>query len=146
MSLLSVLKSGVEIVEDSVSSRDLVNRLVNLGPQEEPLHLTELDTLVKRHYEWLHYLPRVDAYYAIKSNDEASLVAAMVLLGCGFDCASMAEVRRMLDLGVDPKKIIFAQPQKTIVSLKFASENNVRTVFDSEAELHKIKQYYPEAE
>lgn len=146
MSLISALKSDVEIVDDSVTSRDLVNRLVDLGPQEEPLHLTELDTVVKRHYEWLQYLPRVEAYYAVKSNDEASLVAAMVLLGCGFDCASMAEVRRMLELGVDPKKIIFAQPHKTIASLKFASENNVRTVFDSETELHKIQQYYPEAE
>lgn len=146
MSLLSVLKNRVEIVDDSVSSRDLVNRLASEGPQEEPLHLMEVDTLVKRHYEWLQHLPRVDPYYAIKSNDEAALVEATVMLGFGYDCASMAEVRWMLELGVDRERIIFAQPQKTIVSLKYAREQRVRTVFDCESELRKIHQHYPEAE
>ncbi|EAT48997.1 AAEL000044-PB [Aedes aegypti] len=146
MSLLSVLKNRVEIVDDSVSSRDLVNRLVTQGPQEEPLHLTEVDTLVKRHYEWLQHLPRVKPYYAVKSNDEASLVEATVLMGLGYDCASMAEVRRMLELGVERERIIFAQPQKTIVSLQYARKHKILTVFDSECELRKIHQHYPEAE
>lgn len=146
MSLLSVLKNRVQIVDDEISSRDLVNRFVSEGPQEEPLHLTEVDTMVKRHYEWLQHLPRVDPYYAIKSNDDAALVEATVLLGFGYDCASLAEVRRILELGVDRERIIFAQPQKTIVSLKYAREKRVRTVFDCESELRKIHQYYPEAE
>nr|XP_019538006.2 ornithine decarboxylase 1-like [Aedes albopictus] len=146
MSLLSVLKNRVEIIDDSVSSRDLVNRFVAEGPQEEPLHVTEVDALVKRHYEWLQHLPRVSPYYAVKSNDDDALVEATVLLGLGYDCASMAEVRRMLEFGVDRERIIFAQPQKTIVSLNYARENRVRTVFDCESELRKIHQYYPEAE
>lgn len=146
MSLLDVLKNRIEIVDDSVSSRDLVNRLVAQGPQEEPLHLTELDTLVKRHYEWLQQLPRVKPFYAVKSNDEPALVEATVLLGFSYDCASMAEVRRMLELGVDRERIIFAQPQKTIGSLQYAREKRILTVFDGEAELRKIHQHYPEAE
>ncbi|XP_062565319.1 ornithine decarboxylase-like [Armigeres subalbatus] len=146
MNILSALKNRVEIVDNSVTSRDLVNRFVAQGPQEEPLHLTEVDSLVKRHYEWSLHLPRVEPFYAIKSNDEASLVEATVLLGCGYDCASMAEVRRMLELGVDRRRIIFAQPQKTIVSLQYAREKRILTVFDSACELKKIHQYYPEAE
>ncbi|KAL1401373.1 hypothetical protein pipiens_006652 [Culex pipiens pipiens] len=146
MDLLSVLKCRLEVVDDEVSSRDLVNRLVALGPQEEPLHLIELDTLVKRHYQWLRHLPRVRPFYAIKSNDDAALVETAILLGCGFDCASKAEVHRVLGFGVDRERIIFAQPAKTIESLRYAREKKIRTVFDSEFELRKLHEHYPEAE
>ncbi|XP_058812550.1 ornithine decarboxylase 1-like [Topomyia yanbarensis] len=146
MDVLSVLKCRLEIVDDSVSSKELVDRIVALGPREEPLHLVELDTVVKRHYDWLRHLPRVRPFYAIKSNDDASIVETTLLLGCGYDCASKAECERVLGFGVDRERIIFAQPAKTIESLVYAREKGLRTVFDSEYELWKIHQYYPEAE
>lgn len=144
--LLANLKNRLEIVPDSETSKNLVDRLVALGPQEEPLHLIELDNLIKQHYAWLRHLPRVNPFYAIKSNDEPTIVATSVLLGIGYDCASKSELKRVLAHGVNSEKIIFAQPAKTIEALKFARESKVRTVFDSEFELKKIQQYYPEAE
>ncbi|XP_058467191.1 ornithine decarboxylase 1-like [Malaya genurostris] len=146
MDLLSVLKCRLEIVDDSVSSKDLVDRIVARGPREEPLHLVELDTVVKRHYDWLRHLPRVHPFYAIKSNDDETIVDTLLLLGCGFDCASKAECNRILELGVNRERIIFAQPSKTIESLLYAKEKGLRTVFDSDYELRNIHQYYPDAE
>ncbi|KXJ81862.1 hypothetical protein RP20_CCG017282 [Aedes albopictus] len=145
MDILSVLRSRLEIVDDCVTSKQLVDRLVARGPLEESLHLTELDTLVKRHYQWLKYLPRVRPFYAIKSNDEPSLVETTILLGCGYDCASTGELKRILGFRVDPERIMFGQPAKTIESLEFAKKMKLRTVFDSEDELRKIHRYYPEA-
>ncbi|XP_062549881.1 ornithine decarboxylase 1-like [Armigeres subalbatus] len=145
MDVLSVLKTRLEIIDDSVTSNELVNRLVARGPLEESLHLTELDTLVKRHYQWLKHLPRVRPFYAIKSNDEPSIVETTLLLGCGYDCASTGELKRVLGFRVDPDRIMFGQPMKTIESLEFARKLKVRTVFDCESELRKIHQYYPEA-
>lgn len=144
--LLAKLKNRLEIVPDSVTTKHLVDRMVTLGPQEEPLHLIELDNLIKQHYAWLRHLPRVNPFYAIKSNDEPSIVVTAVLLGIGFDCASKSELERVLAHGVKSEKIIFAQPAKTIDALKCARESKVRTVFDSEFELRKIQKYYPEAE
>ncbi|XP_058812549.1 ornithine decarboxylase 1-like [Topomyia yanbarensis] len=146
MDVLSVLKCRLEIVDDSVSSKELVDRVVALGPREEPLHLVELDTVVKRHYDWIRHLPRVRPFYAIKSNNEASIVETTLLLGCGYDCASKAECQRVLGFGVDRERIIFNQPAKTIESLEYAREKRLRTVFDSEFELRKIHQYYSDAE
>ncbi|XP_055585128.1 ornithine decarboxylase 1-like [Uranotaenia lowii] len=146
MDILSVLSGRLEVVDDSTSSGELVNKLVSRGPTEEPLQLVELDNFVKRHYEWLKCLPRVRPFYAVKSNDDPALVETSILLGCGYDCASKSEVRRMLGLGVSRDKIIYAQPAKTIEGLQFAKERNIRTVFDSESELRKIHQIYPEAE
>ncbi|CAF9941446.1 MAG: hypothetical protein HETSPECPRED_003229 [Heterodermia speciosa] len=52
----------------------------------------------------------------------------------------------ILQLGVDPSRIIFANPCKTISSLRHAARRGIlKTVFDNEAELLKIKDILPEA-
>ncbi|KAL1374615.1 hypothetical protein pipiens_017992, partial [Culex pipiens pipiens] len=145
MSVMDSLQDHIEIIPDEVTSNELIDRLVAQGPQEEPLHLIELDTVIKRHLDWIRHLPRVRPFYAIKSNNEPALVKTISLLGCGFDCASIAEIQRVQQLGADRERMIFAQPMKTVGSLKLARELKLRTVFDSETELRKIQQYYPEA-
>jgi ornithine decarboxylase len=41
----------------------------------------------------------------------------MTELGLGFDCASKNEIETVLNLGVHPSRIIYAQPCKTPPSL-----------------------------
>lgn len=53
----------------------------------------------------------------------------------------------MLGLGIDPSRILFANPCKSPASLLFAQQSGVtRTVFDNLDELDKIKTYLPGAE
>lgn len=40
--------------------------------------------------------------------------------GCGFDCASPAEMDQVLECGVDPSRIIYANPCKDVASLQYA--------------------------
>lgn len=40
--------------------------------------------------------------------------------GCGFDCASTAEMKQVLDLGVDPSRIIYANPCRSPPALEYA--------------------------
>lgn len=71
----------------------------------------------------------------------------MAGLGTGFDCASKAEIETILNLGVDPSRIIYAQPCKTKSYVRFAAEQGVKQMtFDNSDELHKIKTFFPEAE
>lgn len=52
----------------------------------------------------------------------------------------------VLDMGVSPDRIIFANPCKVISHLKFAAEKGVSLMtFDNESELHKVKKYFPSA-
>ncbi len=52
----------------------------------------------------------------------------------------------MLDLGVTPDRIIYANPCKQISHLKFAAEKGVELMtFDNELELHKVKKHFPTA-
>lgn len=71
----------------------------------------------------------------------------MAQLGNGFDCASKAEIDYALSTGVDPSRIIYAQPCKTKSYIRYASQVGVKQMtFDNADELYKIKAIFPEAE
>uniref|UniRef100_A0A182JYN3 ornithine decarboxylase n=1 Tax=Anopheles christyi TaxID=43041 RepID=A0A182JYN3_9DIPT len=145
-SILKNLMCRTTHISDDTTLQDIVNRIVDSGPHDEPVHALEVDTVVFKYAEWLRHIPRVKQYYAIKSNDTDVIVETIILLGGGFDCASQCELERVLKLGVPPERIIYAQPSKSIASLKLAREKRIRTVFDNEFELEKLAKHYPEAE
>ena len=53
-------------------------------------------------------------FYAVKCNDEPTLLRTLALLGCGSDCASAREIELVASMNiVDPKtRIIFAHTIK----------------------------------
>ena len=56
------------------------------------------------------------------------------------------ELTTILDMGVAPDRIIYAHTCKQISHLKYAASRGVDLMtFDSEAELHKIKEIFPSA-
>lgn len=120
---------------------------VSLKPScEDTFHSVNLRTLVDRMHLWRRYLPRVVPYYAIKTNNDKVIASVLGALGTGFDCASQGEIEQILDLGVDPSKIIFAHPRKPLSAILYAKEKGVDLLtFDSLEELEKIMAYYPEA-
>ena len=68
-------------------------------------------------------------------------------LGTGFDCASKGEIEQVLKMGVDPTRIIYAQPCKTNSYVRYAANNGVKQMtFDNTDELYKIKKLFPGAE
>ena len=68
-------------------------------------------------------------------------------LGTGFDCASKAEIDQVLNLGVDPSRIIYAQPCKTKSYVRYAAQRGVKQMtFDNADELYKTKALFPDAE
>jgi ornithine decarboxylase len=98
--------------------------------------------------QWITLLPRVDPFYAIKCNPNPDFVESLSKLPrIGFDCASSAEIAMALNLGMPQSQIIFANPCKGISHLKFARENRVKMMtFDTEGELLKIKNFFPESD
>jgi ornithine decarboxylase len=75
------------------------------------------------------------------------VVRLLAELGLGFDCASKSEIEQVLQMGVDPSSIIYAQPCKTKSYVRYAAQNNVKQMtFDNTDELYKIKQFFPDAE
>ena len=83
----------------------------------------------------------------MKCNPDPEVLRLLAGLGAGFDCASKSEMETVLSLGVDPCRIIYAQPCKTKSYVHFAADNGVKQMtFDNADELYKIKAIFPGAE
>lgn len=89
---------------------------------------------------------KTNKFPAVKANNHKALLKVLANLGASFDCASMGEIQSILALGVSPDRIVFANPAKFPLHIKFAKDNGVYLMtFDSDTELYKIKNIFPEA-
>jgi len=83
----------------------------------------------------------------VKCNPNPEVIRLLAALGTGFDCASKAEIDEVLNAGVDPSRIIYAQPCKTKSYVRHAAQQGVKQMtFDNSDELYKTKALFPDAE
>ena len=103
--------------------------------------------VLKQQYErFKRHLSNVTPYYAIKANPHPDVIKTFIRLGAGFDVASANEMKTVLDLGADPKKIIFANTINSNEDIAYAYKRSVKFMtFDNEPELYKIAKYCPGA-
>ncbi|KAL2143131.1 hypothetical protein VTI28DRAFT_345 [Corynascus sepedonium] len=115
--------------------------------EEDTFFVADLGEVYRQHLRWKLNLPRVKPFYAVKCNPDPKLLELLSALGTGFDCASKAEIEQVLGLGVDPSRIIYAQPCKTNSYVRYVASQGVRQMtFDNADELRKIARLYPGAE
>ncbi|KAL9544774.1 hypothetical protein MBANPS3_007455 [Mucor bainieri] len=115
--------------------------------QENAFFVADLGEVARQHTRWKSLLPRIEPFYAIKCNPDPMVVRLLASLGCGFDCASKQEIQQVLDVGVHPSRIIYANPCKQASFIRYSAQHNVsRMTFDNAEELFKIKKHYPNAE
>jgi ornithine decarboxylase len=131
---------------------------------EDAFFVADLGEVYRQHMRWKLNLPRVKPFYgifpispnkldhanfttAVKCNPDNQVIRLLSELGTGFDCASKAEIQQVLNVGVDPTRIIYAQPCKTNSYVRYAASQGVKQMtFDNSDELHKIKKLFPGAE
>ncbi|KAI0398168.1 ornithine decarboxylase [Xylariaceae sp. FL0594] len=114
---------------------------------EDTFFVGDLGEVYRQHMRWKKNLPRVKPFYAVKCNPDPKVIQLLAGLGAGFDCASKAEIEQVLGTGVDPSRIIYAQPCKTNSYVRFVASQGVKQMtFDNADELRKIAKLYPEAE
>lgn len=140
-------KTRVEVVKENPAS--LVSSKINAKGREDKddaFFVADLGDVVRKYKGWYAHLPRVEPHYAVKCNDDSALLALLAKLGTGFDCASKAELQKILNLDVEPHRIVYANPCKQNSHIKFAAKHNVSLMtFDNETELHKVKLHFPGA-
>lgn len=137
-----------EIIDNHISS--VIKKKISDTTQEEKedaFFVANLSDVVLKHKLWTEQLPRVKPFYAVKCNEDAGVLHTLAKLGTGFDCASKNEIQRVLAMKVPEGRIIYANPCKPPSHIRYAAKHKVaRMTFDNEAELHKIKNLYPDAE
>lgn len=141
-SVLFKLSSIMDIIR---GARNIIHQNA-LNEGDDPFYVLNLEDVKEKYRIWREKIPRVVPYYAVKCNDDERVLTLLKKLGTGFDCASKKEFTQILNLGVDPKRIIYAQTAKQVSHLKMAAENGIeKMTFDCAEELQKIKIFYPHA-
>ncbi|KAH0553399.1 Ornithine decarboxylase [Trichoglossum hirsutum] len=142
------IKTPKQLIGDTLRSRveGIDHDRCDAG-DEDAFFVADLGEIYRQHIRWKVNLKRVKPFYAIKCNPDPQVVRLLAELGTGFDCASKNEIQQVLDMGIDPARIIYAQPCKTGSYVRYAAKMGVRKMtFDNPDELYKTKQFFPEAE
>lgn len=66
--------------------------LTSFEDKEDPFFVMDVGQVLKQHFKWLKYLPRVKPFYAVKCNNNPVLLAILAHVGCSFDCASLVNI------------------------------------------------------
>lgn len=89
--------------------------------------------------QWKALLPGVSPHYAVKANNDPTLLRWLHAAGAQFDCASITEMREVGRVGANPADIIYAQPCKRVADIQKAQRIGVpNTVVDSVEEVQKL--------
>ena len=120
-----------------------------------PLFVIDHAVLRKNYATFKKYLPRVQAYYAVKALTNPAVVKTLFDEGASFDVASMPEFMIVHEFikGMPPKqrqawiwdKIIYAHPIKTNETLQELDQYQPLVTYDNSEEIKKIKKYAPHA-
>jgi ornithine decarboxylase len=132
--------------------------------EDDAFFVADMGEVYRQHLRWKLQLKRVKPHYgtsrsggmcgnsllirpAVKCNPDPEVLRLLAALDTGFDCASKTEIEQVLDMGVDPSRIIYAHPCKNKSYLRYAAQQGVKQMtFDNADELYKIKANFPEAE
>ncbi|KAH7443798.1 hypothetical protein KP509_02G051300 [Ceratopteris richardii] len=142
------LSAMVSIIGPKPEDLDnLIRKHIVNSKREDAFYIFDLGAICRLWETWKKSMPRVHPFYAVKCNNDASLLALLSSLGAGFDVASKAELDLVRSLGVNGDRIIFANPCKLPTHILHAAKHDVhRTTFDSEGELYKLHKLNPQAE
>jgi ornithine decarboxylase len=120
-----------------------------------PLFVVDHEELRRNYLMFKKYLPRVQAYYAVKANSDPAIVKTLYKAGASFDVASMPEFKIVYQYIKDMPakqrqdwiwdKIIYANPIKANETLRELNQYKPLVTYDNYEEIKKIKKYAPKA-
>jgi ornithine decarboxylase len=118
-----------------------------------PIVVVDHEVLRRNYATFKKYLPRVQAYYAVKAFPDPEVVKTLFNAGSSFDVASMPEFRivheNIKDMPAKARqdwiwdKIIYANPIKANEALQELDQYKALVTFDNYEEIKKIKKYAP---
>jgi len=115
-------------------------------PGPTPFLALDLDRVATAYLGFAAELPGVDVHYAMKCNPDERVLRRLHRLGGRFEIASVAELRALAEIGVDPADVLYSNPVKPAAHIAEAWRTGVRRfAFDGEPELAKLAEHAPGA-
>ena len=143
--------SKITIVPHPLDNKTLSQKVAlekNVNDDQDPFFVVNLTTLIRKFAEFKRELPNVKPFYAVKCIDDPVILTVLAKLGCGFDCASEGEIRKVLKLNItSSENIIFANPCKPKRAVRFADAVGINVMtFDSMEDLSKMRKFHKHPE
>jgi len=120
-----------------------------------PLFVVDHEVIRSNYAQFKRFLPRVQAYYAVKANPDPAIVRTLYASGASFDVASIAEFRlvyeNIKDLPAKVRqdfiwdKIIYSNPIKDQRTLEELDGYKPLVTYDNLEEIRKIRRHAPHA-
>ncbi|MFB3828134.1 MAG: type III PLP-dependent enzyme [Bryobacteraceae bacterium] len=120
-----------------------------------PLVIIDHDVIRRNYARFRKFLPKVQAYYAVKANPAPEIVRTLYRAGASFDVASFPEFMLVCENIRDlPRKeqqdfiwdkIVYANPIKPRETLEALDPYKPLVTYDNLEELRKIRKYAPHA-
>jgi ornithine decarboxylase len=120
-----------------------------------PLFVVDHDKIRRNYAEFKRYLPRVQAYYAVKANPDPAVVKTLYDEGASFDVASFPEFlivhENIKSLPAKERqdwiwdKIIYANPIKATDTLEKLDRYKPLVTYDNPREIEKLRRHAPHA-
>lgn len=114
---------------------------------ETPFLIMDLDIVEENYRKLKKAIPNCRVFYAIKANSHARVIERLRDIGSSFDVASAGEIKKLLNLGVSPRNMIFANPIKREQDIALAYDVGLKLfAADSKMEIEKIAENAPGSE
>jgi ornithine decarboxylase len=120
-----------------------------------PLFIVDHEAIRSNYAEFKRYLPRVQAYYAVKANPAPAIIRTLYAVGASFDVASLAEFKlvydNIRDLPAETRqnfiwdKVIYSNPIKDRHTLEELDRYKPLVAFDNSEEIEKVRKHAPHA-
>ena len=112
--------------------------------RETPFLVVDLSRIKAKFHEMEQLFPAAKIHYAMKASPAVEVIELLASLGSNFDCASIYELDRVLDCGVDGDRISYGNTIKKAEHVKYAYDKGIRLyATDSEADLKNIAKHAP---
>jgi diaminopimelate decarboxylase len=113
-----------------------------IGAYNGPTYIYDLDDIHLRFHAYekaFSQLSKSTIHYAMKANSHPVILARLASWGAGVDTVSAGEIRKALQAGFKPEKIIFSGVAKTKKEIEFAVANRIKQInVESPSELERI--------
>lgn len=120
-----------------------------------PLFVVDHNVIRSNYAEFKRFLPRVQAYYAVKANPDPAIIRTLYSINASFDVASVAEFNlvyeNIRDLPAETRqnfiwdKVIYSNPIKDRRTLEELDQYKPLVAFDNFEEVMKIRKHAPHA-
>ncbi|QMT59931.1 diaminopimelate decarboxylase [Legionella sp. PC997] len=109
------------------------NRLLAIGAQHTPCYVYHTPTQVSRAKQLLKLQSIDTLFYAIKANPHPSILKTLEQEGIGFECVSIQELKRVIDLfpHINKTRILFTPNFAPKIEYKFAMDLGCYVTIDN---------------